>query len=455
MSNAGISFGGLASGLDTKALILALVAVERRPIAAMELRKTTLQKSKDLFGNLGDLLVKLRDKANALRSTTDFLAMKASVDQEQYLTATASSSATPGSHQVRVLALAQAQVNSSNGRADRDSFSYGASTLQLTINGVDHWIDVPESPGGATTLDGIAGAINARGLDVVADVVNTGAATDPYQLVLRSRTTGSAGSFTLALDSGSTAMQTLVNEVNANVRTPGSDAQVAVNGITFTRSSNTIGDVIPGVTLNLRSLTPGTDTATLTVTTDAEATAKKLQDFVDAYNAVVDFVQNQNQLDANGKAKNPLFGDSTLRSIRSTLRSTLGNSVDTGNPAYSLLSQVGITTDTAGKLSFNRAKFDEALADDENAVASLFNHASDGLARKIYDQAQSYTDTVDGLLQARKDGFESLLRQTQTRIDASERRLQQFQVALERRFANLETLMSRLQSQGNALGSLR
>ncbi len=454
MSNAGISFGGLASGLDTRAIISALMAVERRPITAMEAKKTGFNRSKSLLNDLGSLLTTVRDKANALRSTTDFLAMDASVDKEQYLTASAGSTAQPSSYQLKVLALAQAQVNSSNGQASRTS-AYGDSTLELTVGGSSYYISVGGGTGYDSSLDGIAAAINAQGLDVTAEVLDTGSGGTPYQLVLRSKNTGSAGAFSISVDSGPAAMNTLINGVNTNVRTAATDAQLQINGITVTRSSNSISDAITGVTLNLKALTPTNETATLTVTTDAEATSSKVKDFVDAYNAVVDFVAEQNQLGTDGKAKSSLFGDSTLRSIRSSLRSILGGSVDTGNESYALLSQVGITADTAGKLTFNQSTFEEALAGDEAAVASLFNKSGTGLANRVYDQVAVFTDSVDGLLKARKDGFDSLIKQTQTRIDSAERRLTQYQASLDRKFSAMESLLSKLQSQGNSLSSIR
>ena len=73
MSSAGITFSGLGSGLDTQGIITALLAVERRPITALEAKKTSYKTQKNLFGDLEELLDKLRDKADDLRKTTDFL----------------------------------------------------------------------------------------------------------------------------------------------------------------------------------------------------------------------------------------------------------------------------------------------------------------------------------------------------------------------------------------------
>lgn len=448
MSSAGISFGGLSSGLDTGAIIAALMAVERRPIAALEQKKTSLDRQKGLFGDLRGLLDDLQEAADALRRKTDFLQMAASSSHEDVLTARATGSATPGSHQVVVHALATAQINASLGSADKDADTYGAGTLFVTVDGVDHPVSFETG-----SLQGIADAINAADFDVAADVIDTGrSGSDRYQLALRSKVAGADGAFTLTLDSGGAALQDLVDEINGNQLSAAANAHVNVNGIDVYRPTNSIADAIAGVTLELTAADPAT-TVTVGVTTDAEATAKDVQAFVDAYNKVVDFVQAQNALGEDGQARNPLFGDSTLRSIRSTLRSIVGGAVDTGNPAASLLVQVGIRSDREGRLTFTQSEFEEALAADEAAVASLFAQEGTGIAGRVSERIDLYTDTVDGLLKARNDGFDRLIRDTQRRIEQAEGRLELFEENLQRRFANLESLLARLQGQGSSLAA--
>ncbi len=142
MSTAGISFGGLASGLDTRSIIAALMAVERRPITALERKKESIGRQKDLFGQLDDLLDKLQTAARTLKNTTDFLTMQATSDDETIVSARASNTATPGTHQLVVHRLASAQVAASQGKADRDVTEYGDATFQFTVDGVDHFVDV-------------------------------------------------------------------------------------------------------------------------------------------------------------------------------------------------------------------------------------------------------------------------------------------------------------------------
>jgi flagellar hook-associated protein 2 len=451
MSSAGISFGGLGSGLDTRSIISALMAVERRPISALNAKKSSLNTSKNLFGDFKKLLTDLDTKAKALRTTTDFLEMKASSSNEDVLTVRAGSTATPGSYQIKVMALASSQVSVSNGRAAKDDPVFGDGTFFLNVNGTDHPIDIGAGTNYASTLDGIAQAIRDKGLDVTAEVVDTGqSGAQRYQLALRSTVVGSEGAFSLSLDSGNASLSTLVNEVNANVRAPGQDAHLLYNGVDVYRSSNSVGDLIPGVTLDLKA-TDLVNPVTVTITTDAEETSKKVKEFVDTYNKVVDFIGTQNQLGEDGAAKNPLFGDGTLRSIRSSLRTIVGSSVDTGNTAISMLAIAGIASDREGKLTFNQSKFEEKLGEDEQAVASLFSATNVGIASRLTSQIEAYTSSVDGLIKTRQDGFDRMIKDAQRRIDQGEARLVRFEQNLEQRFANLETQIARLQGQGSAL----
>ena len=143
MSSAGISFGGLASGLDTQAIIKALVAVEERPIFALEKTKTNLGKQKSLFGDLKGLLEKLATAAKKLKTTSDFLTMKATSSDEDILSASASSTATPGTYEVEVLALAKGQVNRAGAASASGAIANSSAPVSFSIDigGNSHFIE--------------------------------------------------------------------------------------------------------------------------------------------------------------------------------------------------------------------------------------------------------------------------------------------------------------------------
>lgn len=451
MSSAGINFSGLASGIDTKAVIEALMAVERRPLLALESKKKSFEKQKSLFGDFETKLSKLRTAAKAMKTATSFLDYKAAVDSDTFFTATASSGATTGSYDIKVTQLAQAKVGHSNGRADKATAADYQGDFKLTVNGNDYTVSLAS----ASTLEQVASAINSSsaGAVVQATVLDTGSGAAPYQLVLTSKTTGANGAFTIDSTGANTNLTALLAEVAANTSTAAQNAIIEVNGIGVTRSTNTITDAIAGVTLNLKSKHT-TGTTKLTLTTDATAVAKKVKDFVDAYNEVVEFVRTQNEQDTKGNAKNPLFGDSTLSTIRSTLRGIAGATFDTGNPAYSMLALVGVSSDKDGKLNFDQTKFEAAVVKDEVAVKKLFTDTANGIALRIHDQADKYLSSVDGLLLTRKQGFDRLVKQVDDQIAQGSRRLESYEKQLKQKFSAMEALVSRLQGQGSALGAV-
>ena len=457
MSSAGISFGGLASGLDTQAIIKALVAVEERPIFVLERTKKSLGQQKSLFGDLKGLLEKLSEAAKKLKTTSNFLQMKASSSDEDVLTATASSTATPGTYGVTVERLAKGQINTAGAASAGGAIANSTSpvTFSIDIGGNSHFVEADNN------LDAIASAINNNTLlaedGIRAEVVDTGSgapAAERYQLVIRSNEPGVENAFTITYDDGGTGFQSLISTLNTNV-TAAQDAKIRVNGLDIYRSTNTVSDLFGGITLDLKSVPDPQKEITITVATDGEETSAKVKDLVNSYNAIVDFFEAQNALDEEGKAKSPIFGDTTMRSIRGTLRGIVGGSVTgSGSEAFQLLSQIGIKADTKGKLEFNQSKFEEALSEDETAVTALFSNTTNGVAGRLEDQIDLYTDSVDGLLKTRNDSFDSRIKQATNRIEDAERRLVVFQDQLTKKYANLESLLSRLQSQGSSIGNI-
>jgi len=451
MSTSGIVFSGLASGLDTQAIISALLAIERRPVQALQTKKASLQKQLGLFGDFESKLTALRDAADTVRKASNFLEFKADLDRTDLLNASASPSAVPGSYALVVNQLARAQSNQSGSYAsDTTQLIQGSATskLQFTINGTTT-IDV-DLTNASNSLQEVATQINsAAGQAITAQVMKV--ADSDYRLVVTGDQ-GAAASFTVA-GSGQQDVIDLGNALNTNSLRSAQDASVDINGLTISRSTNSFSDAIPGVTLDLVSQN-STQTTQLTVSPDATATADKVKKFVDAYNAVVDFVEAQGALDEDGKPKSELFGDSTLRTIRSSLRSTIGGDAQTSNAAYTLFSQVGIDADRNGRLTFTQTEFEAAVAADKNAVEELFSGTTNGIASLVYTQTDDYLDTVDGLLVSRKNGFNTRIQDADRQIETAQRRLAATQISLERKFSNLEVLMNQLQGQGAALGGI-
>lgn len=151
------------------------------------------------------------------------------------------------------------------------------------------------------------------------------------------------------------------------------DAVIKVDGNTVVKTSNTIDDIIQGVTLNLLKADTSSP-VTLTVSTDTTDAKQSISDFVTAYNTVTDFVQTQLSYDPATKKANPFLGDPTISEIRRKIANAVTGMVPgLGSSSYTNLSQIGISSDAkTGKLSLNSSKVAAALAADAAAVAKLF-----------------------------------------------------------------------------------
>jgi flagellar hook-associated protein 2 len=153
----------------------------------------------------------------------------------------------------------------------------------------------------------------------------------------------------------------------------GADAALTVDGVAVTHASNTISDVIGGVTLNLLKADPDT-TVALTVGRDSDALVNKVKAFVASYNAVSGYIRTQGSYDTTTqKTGGLLFGDNTLSSVKSDLTSLLIRGVWGVSGDFSILGQVGVNVDTQGQLAVNEGLLRGYLNTNFNDVLKLFS----------------------------------------------------------------------------------
>ncbi len=154
--------------------------------------------------------------------------------------------------------------------------------------------------------------------------------------------------------------------------TAGADASLDINGVSVTSSSNTIDDVLPGVTLDLLKADPAT-TITLNVARDTDAVIEKIKAFVSSYNSVASYIQSQSSYDADKQQTGGvLFGDGTLASVKSTLTSILVEGIEGVSPQFSILGQIGVNLDNEGKLAVDEGVLRGYLTTNFEDVKRLF-----------------------------------------------------------------------------------
>jgi flagellar hook-associated protein 2 len=426
------------SGLDTSAIIDALASVRRNPIRRLEAHRSKLQKQNTEFGNLRARLEALRNKAAALDTAGELRSLVAASSTPATLTAVASSGAAEGTYAITVNSLAQRESHIATGVAQKTGLAVGSGVISITSGGTKY--DVTIAAG--ADLEQIRDAINAHEVPVTASIINDGSATDPYKLVLTSDSTGTASGFTVNL-AGFTPS---VPAFTFSTLSTGQDASFTINGVPVQRTSNVVSDVIEGVSVTL--LAAGS--STVTVSRDKEAVKSKIKDFISAFNDVVDLFKAHSNADLKDTTA-VLYGDSTLRTAQSTLRGVVDTVVTGTGSIYDTLASIGVRTGADGRLSVDDAKLTTALNADFEGVISLFTASSNGIANR----AQTATlDFSTHSLKTRTDGILSRIRGINTQVDQLETRLEKYIETLRKKYAALDTLAGRLQTQGSALSAL-
>jgi len=326
-----------------------------------------------------------------------------------------------------------------------------------------------------TTLSGFASKINQETTNAVASVVNVGTAASPdYRILIKSNKTGTAdGELTLnAADLAVLAARTPA-AFNSNTDLGAQNAQFSISGIsgTITRSTNSIADLIPGVTFNLKG-TGGP--STITVSDDSGATTAKLQEFLDKYNEVVAFIQENNQITRQESGTNvtntfsPLsltqVDDNALQSIRAEIsRSAFYNtgSRETATNEIRIFAELGITTDSdpynattgtgGGSLKFDSTVFASAVSKEPDSVRQIVRNFSDAVGRQtgVIQQFIGFNLIVDNSINSNKGQITDL----NDRIAQAEASILATEASMRQRFARLESTIGRLQNQQSALTS--
>lgn len=428
-----ITFGGLASGIDTELIVTELMNIERAPIDRLENDKTYYTNRLKAFSTLNDKLNAFQTKAEAIDSALELNSPSVQAGSDEYFSASASGSAQLGSYQISVVDLAQQQKDVSQGYADKTADVFAAGNISLTVGGVANSITIDSD---STSLEGVAQAINDADLGVSATIINDGTGTTPYRLVL----TGDSVADTFSLDAsaiaGSGAAPVLANTQAAQ------QAHVVIDGIDVYSDSNNLDSAVSGLSIELLKADPAT-TTTLNISTDKAATEAKIKEFADAYNGIINFFADQ---------KDAGWGnDSSFRSIKGRLQQLLVSSQASGT--FTNLSQLGFETQRDGTVVLNSTRLNDALTEDYQAVIELFagDGTNDGISAQFSSYLDDMTDSADGIYAARKETTDSTLRRIDTRINSLELRMEQREKTLRSQFSAMENLVSGLNAQGTYL----
>jgi len=440
-----ITVGGLATGLDTNNIIDQLVQLERRPLDLLGQQIAAVQATQASVASFGSKLGALRTAAEDFKTVDAVLVRTASSSDEGVLSAAAGGGAPRGATTITVTQLARGSVaGATTGVAALTStVASGAGTLQFQVGtGAVQTVAVD----GSTTLQGLADAINQLDAGVTASAINLGTSASPdFRLQIVSQNTGATSTVAVLHDDTTLGVQ---------ASQAGQDAQFTVSGFTgtFTREANTFSDVLTGVTISLTDV----GTATVTVRDDADKVVDKVKSLVGAFNDLVTFVAGESDVqeskDKSQLQVGSLAADSTVRRLTSRLHDLFSEPLAGATGPYVNLSSLGLATQEDGTIRFDESKFRTALAADPTGVAQVFagNGTAAGVANDLATLADQATG-AGGVLATHTSALNDEVRSLQDQIDAGQRAVDAFEVNVRAQFASLETLVSKLQSQGNFL----
>jgi flagellar hook-associated protein 2 len=443
-----ITFGGMASGLPPN-IVDQLIEAERIPIKNIERNKGNQEARLKLVQDLETKLNAITGTIGQMASTKGFSDIKLNSGDPNIVSGAVDPSVgTTGSWNVEVIELAQKAAAITNGFPDKDRTQIGVGYFRFKTS--EGWKDVYIN-GDNNTLDGAMNAINTAGLGIKASILNDRKDPDaPFKLVISGEGVGAENQIeypTLYFLDGD-------QDLYFDEQREGKNGRVKVDGFEFEVADNTVKDVVPGITLELRQASPGR-TVNLTVKEDNEVVVGKIKGFVDSVNAVLSFVQAQNSLNKDSDTSATLGGDGLLRSIENRLRGLIQNP-QMGVGEVRRLNQIGVQFNRNGTLEFDEKKFNDQLMRNPQAIQQFL--AGDGLSTgfiaSLRREIGSSLNTAFGPVAIRKRALQDRISQMDDQIANKERQLALKEESLRRKFAKLEETMSRLKGQGGTIGAM-
>lgn len=408
-------------------------------------QKKTLEAQTKALASLRTSLTTFRSAIKALNtSSASVLKNLATMNQEGIATINASASARKGTYSLNVTQLASAQQKGFDG-LDDDAIKNASGTLKINLNGESIEVEMD----GLNSLADFAEAINKTDFPSAEDASSSDASGQngitaslmridgKVSLILNSDQSGSK--YNIEMDtSGMTSGQDIF--ANEEIITAGKDALFTLGDSDkeYSSSSNTLDDLVDGVSIKLTSTTEKGKPLVISIDTDTGETTNQIQAFLDAYNTLRDTINGLTTSGTNADTRGAFAGDASISSLTSELGNILRNTFGDQN-----MSKFGIAADKDGKLTLDSDVLEKQLKNDPQTVAQFFN-GNDGLIKAMDKSLDKYLSTSSGLLKGRQ---ETLDRQ-QTDIDnKTEKMNTRYDTAYNRylkQFTQLQKIMTQM-----------
>ncbi len=437
---------GAGAGFNTKEIVSALVEAERAPkesrlndrILDSETQISDLAKAVSSLDQLSVAAKRLNDK-------NDFNNFTVSNSQTSALTIAADSNADIGAHSISVTSVAREQRTNLTPNGDtkftsKTQLLNSGAAFNLTIeignsSTVSHTIAVS-----TTTPQGITDAINAADINVTANLIDKGTSGTDYIIQLVGKS-GSEGQFTVTPSVGSMLSS------DTPVGFTASDAALNVNGVAYSRSTNSINDVVSGLTFTLNGTTTGT--AAISVTRDTSTVEDNIKALVESFNNSKEELNNLKDRDLNGS----LAGDTIFRNVVRSVTNLFTHASSTPGTAITRLSDIGISINKSGFLDITETKLSSALAANFDDIRTVFSadtnlqssvgEANRGISGDLTKLIEDLTGTT-GYFTTQTTRLNNDVDDYQDELTELEDKMRRVQERYEKQFASMNALIDEL-----------
>jgi flagellar hook-associated protein 2 len=426
--------------INVQDLLTSVEQANAIPMDLLEQQQSALQTQSSTLSSIESDINALSTAVSALSNTGGAInSLSATTSDPSLVTATADPTATPGTHTIVVNSLATTSSYYTDPVAANTTISAGSFQIAIGSNApVTITVDNTDN-----TLSGLAAAINAQKAGVTASVIDD---ANGSRLALVSNTSGAAGNITISNNTTS---------LNFNLAVTGANASLTVDGVPISSTSNSVSTVIPGVTLNLVGANPN-ETVGLSLSPDTSQATNAINQFVSAWNKVIQDLNGQFDVQSNGTGGGPLEADNTLRSVQDQLLSAITDSIS-GNNGFVNLATIGVNMNQDGTLSVDTGVLSNALSNSFSSVQNLLQGAS-GVATFLSTTLNQITDPTQGSISLDLQGMSQESQDLTQQISNMQAQLATQDQLLEAEYAQMQNTldeMPMLQSQiTQQLGSL-
>lgn len=424
---------------DLQSILTRAVQIAQLPVTALQQRETDMISKITALGGLRADVSAMATSLTNLSTVAAAKGVSATTSDNTVVTAQVNGNIAPTTYTITNLRsiAAPASETSTAYFSDATTQVSASGTMTLTLGSQSATITL----GAATNnLQGLANAINnakdsnGNSIPLTATII-TGSNNKDYLSV----TADDPGQTTLTLKEGGPTGTNFLTQSNQ-----GSDTTFTLNNsIDVDSTSTSINDVIPGLTLNILKASPNT-TFTVSLKSDSSSLSDALSDFVDKYNTLVTDVNAQ-----SGQAGGALTGDAIMSALRDDMRQLTNYS---GSGLIRSLSDLGITMDTTGKMSFDPTVLSTLSDSQLQAAFTYVGTATTGLAGagKVLTQL---SNPVTGMIQNEISGYTTTANNLDNQVMLKAVQVSQMQANLQRQLAAADSMIAGLESQQNMLTS--